>query len=136
MSLEEMNRNVIEEFRRNNGKVSGQFEGMPLLLINSIGAKSGEVRTKPLAYYADGERYVIIASFAGAKAHPPWYHNLVANPEIDIEVGPETFRAKAEVIPEPERTELYAKITEQMPIFATYQEKTERVIPLIGLNRL
>ena len=136
MDLEEMNRKVIEEFRTNDGKVGGNFEGAPLLLVNMVGAKSGESRTKPLAYLADGERYVVIASFAGAEKNPPWFHNLVANPECELEVGSDKFTARASVVDEPERTALYAKMVAQMPVFGEYQEKTERVIPVLVLERI
>lgn len=136
MELDELNRSVIEEFRSNNGQVKNQFAGMPLLLINTVGARTGEPRTKPLAYLADEDRYVVIASFAGAEKNPPWFHNLVANPEFDLEVGGEKFRARATVLDEPERTLLFNKMVEKMPVFADYQEKTERVIPVLALERL
>ena len=106
MNLDEMNKAVIAEFRANEGETSGQFENVPLLLINTIGAKSGEPRTKPIDYLSDGERYVVIASFAGAAENLPWYYNLVANPQFELEVGAEKFTARATVAAEPERTEL------------------------------
>ena len=136
MNLDEMNKAVIAEFRANEGETSGQFENVPLLLINTIGAKSGEPRTKPLAYLRDGDRYVVIASFAGAEKNPPWYYNLVANPEFELEVGAEKFTARATVATEPERTELYARMAEMMPVFNDYQEKTKRVIPVFILERV
>ena len=136
MELDELNRTVIEEFRSNKGKVKHQFEGVPLLLINTIGAKSGKSRTKPLAYLADEERYVVIASFAGAEKNPPWFHNLVANPEFELEVGAEKFKARATVVEEPERTSLFNKMVEKMPVFADYQKKTQRVIPVLVLERI
>jgi len=136
MDLDEMNKAVIAEFRANEGEVSKQFKDVPLLLINTVGAKTGEPRTKPLAYLRDGDRYVIIASFAGAEKNPPWYHNLIANPEFELEVGVQKFTARATVAAEPERTELYARMVEIMPVFAEYQEKTERVIPVMVLERV
>jgi deazaflavin-dependent oxidoreductase (nitroreductase family) len=134
MDLEEMNRNVIEEFRSNGGKVTGQFDGIPILLLHCVGAKSGKQHTKPLAYTMDGDRYVIIASFAGSPTHPPWYHNLVANPELDIEVGSQKLRVRADVTAEPERTNLYESMAAQIPVFADYKKKTERVIPVFTLT--
>ena len=109
---------------------------VPCLLLTTIGRRSGKATTHPLVYGTDGDRYVIVASIAGSPTHPPWYHNLVANPELDVEVGGEKFRARADIIGEPERTALYAKIVEKMPIFGEYQSKTERVIPLIALSRI
>jgi len=131
-----MNRGVIEEFRTNDGKVGGQFEGFPILLLKTIGAKSGEARTNPLAYFPDGNRIIIIASFAGAEKNPPWYHNLLKNTEVGVELGTESYQARANVIGEPERTEVYAKVAAAMPVFADYQEKTARVIPLIVLDKI
>ena len=136
MDMKEFNLSIIEEFRANAGKVGGPFEGAPLMLLETIGAKSGQTRTNPLAYIMDGDRMIIIASFAGAENSPPWFHNLLANPEVGVEVGAEKYRANAEVLGEPARTELYAKMVEVMPVFAEYQAKTERVIPVVALNRI
>ena len=136
MGLDEMNKAVIAEFRANGGEVTNQFKDIPLLLINTVGARTGKARTKPLAYLRDGKRYVVIASFAGAEKNPPWFHNLVANPEFELEVGSEKFTARATVAAEPERTELYARMVEMMPVFAEYQQKTERVIPVLVLERV
>lgn len=111
------------------------MEGMPLLLLHTVGAKSGQARVNPLAYLSDGDRFVVIASFAGAPNHPPWYHNLVANPEVVVEVGTEKLEAVATVAEEPERTELYAKMAAAMPVFDEYQARTDRVIPVVVLNR-
>ena len=101
MDLQSLNRSVIEEFRANSGKVAGNFDGMPLLLINTIGAKSGTHYTKPLAYIAEGDRFVVIASYAGHEHNPPWYHNLLAHPDIDIEVGDQVIAVRASVAEEP-----------------------------------
>src|SRR6266852_5976243 len=95
------NQAIIEEFRANGGKVSGQFAGAPLLLLNTVGAKSKQPRTNPVAYTKDGDNYLIIASKAGAPTNPDWYYNVVANPEVTVEVGPERFQAHA-TIPEGE----------------------------------
>ncbi len=136
MDTQAFNKAIIDEFRANKGVVGGQFAGAPLLLLSTTGAKSGLARVNPLVYLADGDRQIIIASFAGAPTSPPWYHNLLANPEVGVEMGSENFKASAGVLDEPERTELYAKMVEIMPVFSEYQSKTTRVIPVIALTRL
>jgi deazaflavin-dependent oxidoreductase (nitroreductase family) len=133
--VNDWNRQVIEEFRANGGKVGGPFAGAPLLLVTTTGAKSGKRRTIPLAYLPDGERQVIFASKAGAPTNPDWFHNLIAHPEVTVEVGNETFEATAVVTEGTERDELYAKQAARMPNFAEYQEKTTRRIPVIALER-
>jgi len=135
MDINEINRTVIEEFRANGGVVTGQFDGIPLLLLETTGARSGEKRVKPLAYFEDDGRLVIIASFAGAEKSPPWFFNLVKNPDVGVEVGKEQFGARARVTDEPERTELYAKMVAKVPVFADYEAKTERVIPVVVLEK-
>jgi deazaflavin-dependent oxidoreductase (nitroreductase family) len=135
MDIQDFNKTIIEEFRANDGKVGGQFEGAPLLLLTTVGAKSGKSRINPLAYLADNDRYVIIASYAGAPTNPPWYYNLKANPSVEIEVGAQHFKARAEILGEPERSKLYQKMTKIMPAFAEYQRKTTRTIPVIALRR-
>lgn len=136
MDTQAFNKTIIDEFRANKGVVGGQFAGAPLLLLSTTGAKSGLARVNPLVYLVDGDRQIIIASFAGAPTSPPWYHNLLANPEVGVEMGRENFKASAGVLDEPERTELYAKMVEIMPVFSEYQSKTTRVIPVIALTRL
>jgi deazaflavin-dependent oxidoreductase (nitroreductase family) len=133
--MQDFNKKIIDEFRANQGKVGGQFNGMPLLLLTTKGAKSGVSRTNPLAYLRDGDRYVIIASYAGAPKNPPWYHNLVANPNVRVEVGGQSFDARAEVVKEPERSALYQKVEAAMPVFSEYKRKTQRSIPVIALRR-
>ena len=133
--MSDWNKAVIEEFRANDGKVGGHFENIPLLLLHTMGAKSGEPRLNPVAYMADGERYVIVASKGGSPTHPAWYYNLVAHPEVTVEVGTETFQAHADVVQEPERTELFGKVSTQYPGFAEYERKTTRVIPVVVLTR-
>ncbi|GHO87149.1 nitroreductase family deazaflavin-dependent oxidoreductase [Dictyobacter formicarum] len=133
--FEAWNRQVIEKFRANEGKVGGQTEGMPLLLLTTTGAKSGKQRINPLAYTTDGERLVIIASKGGTPTNPDWYHNVVAHPDVTVEVGAETFEARATVVEGAERDELYAKQAAIMPNFAEYQAKTTRKIPVIVLTR-
>ncbi len=129
------NRQIIEEFRANGGKVGGMFAGVPLLLLSHTGAKSGKVRTSPLAYTVDGDRLVIIASKAGAPTNPDWYHNLVANPEATVELPDESFAARARVAEGTERDRLYDQMAAQMPNFAEYQRNTERRIPVVVLER-
>jgi deazaflavin-dependent oxidoreductase (nitroreductase family) len=134
--MNEFNRRVIEDFRANGGKVSGQFAGAPMLLLTTKGAKSGRMYTTPLVHTRDGDRIVIIASKAGAPKSPDWYHNLVANPVVTVEVGTEKFQAKAAVTAGAERERLYNAQAQQMPIFNEYRQKTSRQIPVIVLERV
>jgi len=134
--LNDRNRAIIEEFRANGGKVGGPFAGRTLLLLHTVGAKSGQERINPVACVTDGDRLVIIASKGGAPTNPDWYHNLLAHPQVTVELGTERFQARAEVAPEPERTRLYARMVSVMPGFAEYQQKTERVIPVVVLTRV
>lgn len=132
--LKKFNNSIIDEFRANDGAVGGMFENAKLLLLTTTGAKTGLARVNPLAYLNDGKRYIIIASYEGAPTNPPWYYNLLSNPEVGIEVGSEKFTARAAVLDEPERTELYAKMVTIMPNFAEYESKTTRVIPVVALT--
>ena len=134
MDMQEFNRSVIEEFRANGGKVGGAFAGAQLLLLHTVGAKSGQPRVNPLAYLDDDGRYIIIASYAGAPHNPPWYHNLRAHPDVRVEVGERSIQARAEVVEEPERTRLYARMAQAMPAFDEYRSKTDRAIPVIALT--
>jgi len=134
--MNDWNKKIIEEFRANEGKVGGQFASMELLLLHTTGAKSGLPRINPVACMADGDRYIIIASKAGAPTNPDWYYNLVAHPKVSVEVGTEQFQALARVAAEPERTELFNKVAAKYPGFAEYQRKTTRVIPVVILARL
>ena len=129
------NKAIIEEFRANAGKVAGPFEGKTLLLLHTVGARSGREHVNPVAYVRDGDRYVIVASKGGAPAHPAWYHNLLAHPRVTVEVGVDQFRVTASVASEPERSLLYDKMIVMMPVFAEYRQKTTRVIPVIILRR-
>jgi deazaflavin-dependent oxidoreductase (nitroreductase family) len=133
-SASEWNKKIIEEFRANDGKVGGNFENTPLLLLHTTGAKSGLPHVNPAAYITDDERLVIVASKGGAPTNPDWYYNVVANPEVGIEVGTEQFQAKATVATEPERTRLFEKMATVNPNFAEYKHKTDRVIPVIILT--
>jgi deazaflavin-dependent oxidoreductase (nitroreductase family) len=129
------NKAISEEFRANAGKVGGPFAGKTLLILHTIGAKSGQKHVNPVAYIADGDRFVIIASKGGAPTNPDWFFNLAANPAVEVEVGTEHFAARASIAGEPERTRLYGKMVEMMPGFAEYQKKTTRVIPVVILVR-
>ena len=131
--MSDYNQEVIREFRANQGKVGGHFKGMDLLLVHTTGAKSGQLRINPTAYAKDGKDHFIIASKGGADTHPDWYYNLVANPHVIVEVGEETFTAVAEVAQEPKRTELFRKMAAKYPVFAEYEQKTARKIPVIKL---
>jgi deazaflavin-dependent oxidoreductase (nitroreductase family) len=135
-SRADWNRAIIAEFRANGGKVGGPFEGAPLLLLTTTGAKTGRRLTTPVMYNTDGERLLIFASKAGAPTHPAWYHNLVANPRVTVEVGTETFEAAATVLHGEERDRLFARHAAQYPGFAEYQAKTTRTIPVIALERV
>ncbi len=130
------NQATIDEFRANSGKVGGWFAGKTLLLLHTVGAKSGQERINPVAYVTDADRLVIIASKGGAPTNPDWYYNILAHPLVTVEVGTEQFQVRAEVASEPERTRLYNKMVEMMPGFAEYQQKTTRVIPVIVLTRV
>jgi len=129
------NAKVIEEFRANNGKVSLVPTG-PVLLLTHKGAKSGQMRTCPLVYAADAGRIVIAASKAGAPAHPHWYLNIAANPEVTLEVGTEKYQARAVTVTGAERDRLYGVIAAAMPIFNEYAAKTEREIPVVVFERI
>jgi len=128
------NRRLIEEFRANAGKVAGAWT-MPLLLLTTTGVKSGELRTTPMGYLPDDDRLLVIASNLGAPAHPDWYYNLVAHPQVTVEVGPETFDATADLVEGEERQRLWTRIVELYPFFAEHQAKTTRQIPVIALSR-
>jgi deazaflavin-dependent oxidoreductase (nitroreductase family) len=133
------NRQIIEEFHANKGKVGGPFEGAPLLLLTTTGAKSGQQRTMPLMYLPDGGRLFIFASKAGAPTNPDWYHNLLSHPQATVEVGNgstiETFEVTATPVTGEERDRLYARQAKLYPGFAEYQAKTTRVIPVVALER-
>ena len=134
-NMNDWNRQIIEEFHANEGKVGGPFKGASLLLLTTTGAKSGQRRTTPLVYLPDGNRMVIFASKGGAPTNPDWYHNVVAHPEVTVEAGTETFEATASVVTGEERDRLYAIQAEHSPNFGEYQAKTDRKIPVIALKR-
>lgn len=129
------NAQVIEEFRNTGGAVGGMFEGTPLLLLHHTGAKSGASRVSPLVYHADGDRYVIFASKAGAPTNPDWYHNLKAHPRATIEVGSETIEVVADEVAGEDRDRLFQAQVARSPAFGEYEKKTGgRVIPVIVLT--
>ena len=130
------NRQLIEEFRADRDRGGGAMKGRPLLLLTTTGAKSGQLRTKPMMFIPDGDRLLVIASNAGAPTHPEWYRNLVAHPEVTVEVGNETFKAIAIITEGLERQRLWSKVVELYPFFADHQAKTSRQIPVIVLRRL
>lgn len=132
--VNDFNHNVIEEFRRTGGSVSGPFAGAPMILLTHTGAKSGKTYTNPLVYTRDGSDYVIIASMGGAPEDPQWFRNVVANPKVTLEVGSEKFTATARVAEGQERDRLYWAQADKMPNFAEYARKTQRVIPVVVLT--
>jgi len=133
--MNDWNRQTIEAFRANKGKVGGMWEGRPLLLLTTTGAKSGQRRTSPTMYLPDGGRLLVFASKGGAPTNPDWYHNLLAHPQVTVEVGSETYEANATVLTGEERDRLFAKQAGLYPQFAEYQTKTTRKIPVIALER-
>jgi len=132
----EFNRKLIEEYRANGGKVSGMFAGAPLLLLTTTGARSGQPRVAPLAYTTDNDRLVVMASKGGAPTHPDWFYNVRSNPDVTVELGAETFPARATILQGAERQRLFDQMAAQMPNFAEYQRNTTRQIPVIVLERV
>jgi deazaflavin-dependent oxidoreductase (nitroreductase family) len=134
--MRDFNRAVMEEFRANDGKVGGAFAGAPMVLLTTTGAKSGEKRVNPLVGLVDGGTLYVVASKAGAPTSPDWYHNLLANPEVEVEFGGDRFEATAVPIDSgPERDRLYAAQVAAQPGFADYEKATTRVIPIVELRR-
>jgi deazaflavin-dependent oxidoreductase (nitroreductase family) len=135
--MADWNQQIIEEFRANEGRVGGNFEGRTLLLLHHRGAKTGTERINPVAYQRLSDDSVsIFASKGGAPTNPDWYHNLVANPVVTVELPGETFQARATVIEGEERQRLYDAQAALMPGFAEYQQKTTRQIPVVVLERI
>jgi deazaflavin-dependent oxidoreductase (nitroreductase family) len=129
------NDQVIDEFRANEGRVGGPFEGAPLLLLHHIGAKSGTERVTPMMYQAVGDDLAVFASYAGEDVHPAWYHNLLANPDVTAEVGTDTVALRARDLPADERAPIWEKQKADYPGFAGYEQKTSRTIPVVLLER-
>jgi deazaflavin-dependent oxidoreductase (nitroreductase family) len=133
---ERTNRNekIIEEFRANGGRVGGAFEGAPLLLLHSTGARSGEERINPMIYQRVGDAYAVFASKGGAPTNPDWYYNLLAHPEATIEIGEDVEKVTARVAGPAERAPIWERQKERYPVFAEYERKTEREIPVVILD--
>jgi deazaflavin-dependent oxidoreductase (nitroreductase family) len=132
---EDPNQHIIDEFHGNGGRVGGYFEGASMLLLHTIGAKTGRPRVNPLVYLPDGDRYVIFATKGGAPTNPDWYYNLLAHPDVEIEVGAVTIPVHAtEVQDDDERAALYGRQVQRRPGFADYPKKTDRRIPIIALE--
>jgi deazaflavin-dependent oxidoreductase (nitroreductase family) len=129
------NRRLIEEFRAQREATGKPMEGRPLLLLTTTGARSGRRYTAPMMYVPDGDRLLVIASNIGAPRHPDWYHNLVAHPDVTVEVGAETYDATAVVTEGAERERLWTKIVEGYRFFVEHQAKTSRQIPIVALER-
>ena len=126
---------VIDEFRANDGRVGGHLAAMSLLLLNTLGAKSGRRRTTPLTYVPDGERYIVIAAYAGAPSHPAWYHNLLAYPDdVTVEVGAREVPVVVRVLMGDEREAAYRHFADSAPQVLGYQERTTRQFPVVALE--
>ena len=133
--MSDWNEKIIEEFRANGGKVGGQFEGAPLLLLHTTGAKTGKERVSPVMYRTDGDRLVVFASKAGAPTNPDWFHNIKAGGPVAIEIGKETVEVTARILEGDERERYWTRQKELMPGFADYEQKTSREIPVVLLER-
>lgn len=133
----EFNRRLIADLRANDGRAtSGPFVGRDVLILTTVGARSGKPRENPLAFTRSGDDYVVIASKGGAPAHPGWYHNLAANPEVTVEVHGQRFKARARIAEGEERDRLYTQQANLMPAFWDYQRRAARTIPVIVLEQL
>jgi deazaflavin-dependent oxidoreductase (nitroreductase family) len=135
--MSDWNTNIIEEFRANEGKVGGQFEGYPLILIHHIGARSGTERVNPVSCFPQSDgRFAIIASNGGAPTNPDWYYNLKAHPEIKVEFGTETFAVAVRELEGAEREKVWADVVSAVPAVVNTQNKTTRTIPVLLLTRI
>ncbi|ORJ58113.1 nitroreductase family deazaflavin-dependent oxidoreductase [Mycobacterium simiae] len=130
------NRGIVDEFRANAGSVGGPFAGRSLLLLTTTGAKTGQQRLSPLAYFEIDGKLIIIGSFGGAPKDPAWVHNLRANPRARVEIGADTFEVTAHELPHEERDRLLEQVAAVVPAFGEYQSKTTRIIPLFELKRV
>jgi deazaflavin-dependent oxidoreductase (nitroreductase family) len=134
-TMQAFNKSIVDDFRANGGKVSGQFANADLLLLTTTGAKSGAPRLAPLAYFTIDGKIIVIGSKAGADTNPDWVHNLRANPRVRVEIGTEAYDATARELPRSEREEIFDKVVAAAPNFGKYQANTKRVIPLFELER-
>ena len=130
---ESRDQRVISEFRANGGRVGGFYAQMSLLLLGTTGRRTGRRRTTPLSYLADGDQYVVVAAAGGAAADPDWYRNLVARPQVTVEVGHEEFEATALVLAGDERAEMFQRFAAAQPVLTRYQDMTARPVPVIAL---
>jgi deazaflavin-dependent oxidoreductase (nitroreductase family) len=134
--MSDWNAPIIEEFRANGGRLGGNFEGAPMLLLHSTGARSGQERVNPMMYQEVGDDLAVFASKAGAPTNPDWFHNLVANPDATVELGTDTVAVRARVGEGDERDRIWEVQKERYPGFADYESKTDRVIPVVILERV
>lgn len=135
--IHQFNQQIIDEFRANHGKVGGPFEGGRLILLTTTGARTGTPHTNPVGYLPDGgDRILVIASAGGSPKHPDWYRNLVAHPQVTVESGAFTYEAAAVVLQGEERDQAFARAVEADPGWAAYQEKTDRIIPVVALHEI
>jgi deazaflavin-dependent oxidoreductase (nitroreductase family) len=135
MDMNEFNKDVIDEFRANDGKLGGGFEGANMILVHHTGARTGTERVTPLVYRVEGERWAIFASKAGAPDNPDWYHNLKANPNTVIEVGTETIEVTAAELTGDERNRVWESQKAEVSQFAEYEASTDRIIPVVVFAR-
>ncbi len=135
-SFQDFNRGLIQDLRANGKATSGPFEGRDVLILTTQGAKSGDVRENPLVYTRDGDHIVIVASKGGAPTHPSWYHNLLKQPEVTVEMGKDKFKARAHVADGDAYERLYTQHADINPTFHDYRKKTTRKIPVIVLERI
>jgi deazaflavin-dependent oxidoreductase (nitroreductase family) len=134
LAQRQFNELLIEQFRANAGQLTGQFAAFPILLLTTVGAKTRSPRTTPLVYLQDDDRYIVIASMAGAPRNPAWYHNLLANPTASVELANESFDVRARIAEGDARHDLYETVARQFPIYGEYQQKTGRLVPVIVLQ--
>ena len=134
-TIKSFNTGLVDEFRANGGEVGGKYKGTDLLLLTTTGAKTGQPRVTPLAYFRFDGRLIIIGSSWGAQSHPAWVRNVWANPRVHVEVGTESFDATARELPGAEREPVWAQVVATAPVFGEYQSRTDRVIPLFELQR-
>ena len=132
----EFNRKLIEEFRATRGDPDGPYAKRPIVLLTTTGFKTGQLSTTPVMYVLEGDRLLVIASNAGAPRHPSWYLNLAAHPELTVEIGTETYTARAVVLEGIDRQQIWEKIVQQYPFFGDHQAKIERRIPVVELKRI
>lgn len=134
--VSDWNSGIIEEYRANDGAVGGIFDGWTLLILHTIGAKSGQQRLAPLVFRDEGDRRFVFASKGGAHTHPDWFHNILSDPSVKVEAPGDTYEAVAVELSDPERAEIYTRQGIHRPNFAEYQAGTERLIPVVELERV